>query len=225
MPKYRIDLHTHTSSSIINGDLRIDFESVEKSLLKFKNYNVSIAAFSDHNRFDVDQYKKARDLAKQINILFLPAIEVNVTRNSDNSIANIIYIFKEDLTDKQLNEISLIARKEIPKKGISNNEINSIFKDFETIIIPHIGKSDSFKIEDLKDIHFDAIEISSLKHPNYLRTIKQGYKGSIVAFSDTHIWKKYPELGELITEIEMGNATFVELKKALRKNVSWVKER
>lgn len=187
MPKYRIDLHTHTSSSIINGDHRIDFESVEKSLMKFKDYNVSIAAFSDHNRFDVDQYKKARDLAKQINILFLPAIEVNVTRNSDNSIANVIYIFRDDLSEEKLNEIATIAKKHSPKKGISNKEINIIFKDFETIIIPHIGKSDSFRIEDLQDVKFDAIEISSLKHPNYLRTIKQGYKGSIVAFSDTHI--------------------------------------
>lgn len=226
MNNIRIDLHTHTSSSILNGDRRITFDSVQKSLSIFDKFNVKIAAFSDHNRFNSEQYILARELAKKYNILFLPAIEVNVQRTSDSKVANIIYIFSDLLNNEQLKEIELIAKKFIPKSGISNKNVDIIFQKFETIKIPHIGKSDAFKYEDIKDFDIDAIEISSYNNLNFKSTIKKGYKGSIVAFSDTHVWEKYPECSTLKTEIdEMEQISFKELKKALAKNKDYTKLR
>lgn len=219
----KIDLHLHSFVSRSNGDA-IKWDSLYHSILKLINNNIKIAAFSDHNKLDLNFYYEAEQLSKTANILLLPAIEVNVVR-SDGKIANIIYVFDNQLSKNELEEISLIAKKEIPKRGISLIKCNYIFEKFNPIIIPHIGKSDHFKYDDLLKIKYDAIEISNAQDTNYLSVIKKGISSSVVAFSDTHKWNDYPQLKKLFTEIKMNEASFKELKKHLEKKQNYTKER
>lgn len=220
-----IDIHFHSFLSTKNGDA-IQFENLFDSLKKIQRNHVEIASFTDHNIFSYDFYKEAKKLASSGNILLLPGIEVNVVRTDGNS-AHILYLFDENLSDDKLKQIEQIAKKEIPKKGISLSRVNTIFKEFDTIKIPHVGKSEFFKYEDLKKISFDAIEISNSNDKNYLSVIKKpDIKTSIVAFSDTHKWKMYPQLNELVTEIDgMTNKSFSELKAKLLENKNYAKRR
>lgn len=219
----KLDLHLHSYVSRSNGD-GIKWESLYHSISKLLSNNIKIASFSDHNKFDLDFYYEAKKLAKTANILLLPAMEVNVLR-LDGKIANIIYVFDDKLTNEQLEKISLIAKKEIPKRGISLQKCNYIFQEFRPIMIPHVGKSDHFKYEDLQQIKFDAMEISNENDKNYLSVIKEGVISSVVAFSDTHKWNDYPQLKKLITCIEMEEISFDELKKQLEKNKNFTKGR
>lgn len=222
--KIKVDLHLHSFVSRSNGD-GIKWTSLFDSISKLVENNVQIAAFSDHNKLDVNFYIEAKNLAKTANILLLPAIEVNVVR-SDGQIANIIYVFDQDLEKDQLGKISEIANQEIPKRGISLTKCNTIFQDFQTIKIPHVGKSDHFKYEDLLQIKYDAIEISNENDKNYLSvTKKEDINTSIVAFSDTHKWNEYPQLRRLITLIDLENISFQDLKEALNKNINYTKRR
>ena len=222
--KIKVDLHLHSFVSRSNGD-GIKWTSLFDAISKLVENNVQIAAFSDHNKLDVNFYIEAKNLAQTANILLLPAIEVNVVR-SDGQIANIIYIFDQDLEKDQLIKISEIANQEIPKRGISLTKCNTIFQEFQTIKIPHVGKSDHFKYEDLLQIEYDASEISNENDKNYLRVMKKGYiNTSIVAFSDTHKWNDYPQLRRLITLIDLENINFKDLKKALNKNINYTKRR
>lgn len=222
--KIKVDLHLHSFVSRSNGD-GIKWTSLFDSISKLVENNVQIAAFSDHNKLDVNFYIEAKNLAKTANILLLPAIEVNVVR-SDGQIANIIYVFDQDLEKDQLVKISEIANQEIPKRGISLTKCNTIFQDFQTIKIPHVGKSDHFKYEDLLQIKYDAIEISNENDKNYLSvTKKEDINTSIVAFSDTHKWNEYPQLRRLITLIDLENISFQDLKEALNKNINYTKRR
>lgn len=219
----KLDLHLHSYVSRSNGD-GIKWESLYHSISKLLSNNVKIASFSDHNKFDLNFYYEAKKLSKTANILLLPAMEVNVLR-TDGKIANIIYVFDDKLTNEQLEKISLIAKKEIPKRGISLQKCNYIFQEFRPIMIPHVGKSDHFKYEDLQQIKFDAMEISNENDRNYLSVIKKGVISSVVAFSDTHKWNDYPQLKKLITCIEMEEISFDELKKQLEKNKNFTKGR
>ncbi len=215
----RIDLHLHSPASRSNDDA-IKWDSLHDSLTRLMRENVSIAAFSDHNTLDVDFYLEARELASTANILLLPAIEVNVARTDGNR-ANIIYVFRNDLTKEKLNKIFDIT-KTIHKKGINIKEVNAIFNDFETIIIPHVGKSDHFKYQDLLEIKYDAIEISNEEDKNYLKVIsREDIRTSVVAFSDTHRWNEYPQLRRLITIIDMKEQSFDELKRKLNENKNY----
>lgn len=220
-----IDIHLHSDRSIRNGDA-IQWESLYDSLKKLQSNHIQIAAFTDHNIFDYKFYKEAKKLASSGDILLLPGIEVNVVR-SDGKAAHILYLFEECLSDDKLEQIQKIAKKEIPKTGISLLKVNTIFNDFNTIKIPHVGKSDFFKYEDLKKISFDAIEISNENDKNYLSVIKKSdIKTSIVAFSDTHKWKMYPQLNELVTDIkELNYKSFSHLKAKLLENKKYIIKR
>ncbi len=221
----KVDLHLHSENSRQNGDA-IKWESLYDSILKLRNNNVNIGAFSDHNAFNVEFYLEAKNLALSAGILMLPAIEINVVRK-DGKIANIIFVFEENLTFDQLNQISDICKNETPKRGISLKKCNNLFKDFKTIRIPHVGKSDHFKYEDLQEINYDAIEISNENDKNYLSVInKENIKTSVVAFSDTHKWNSYPQLNKLVTIIDdMEIVSFDELKKHLNLNKKYFKRR
>lgn len=209
----RIDLHLHTPSSMLNGD-KITWVSTYDSVKKLHDNNVKMASFTDHNTFNPDTYKEAKKIGSTGNIVFLPGIEIDVVKK-DGKRAHMLIIFKESLTDQELDLIQNIS-KNILKTGVSIKDINNLYNDFKTLRIIHIGKSDYFGANDLEGLHYDAFEITNIKHPNYLSVQKKGYKSSIVSFSDTHHWNKYPEQNNLKTEIDdMKEATFDCLKSNL----------
>ena len=220
----KIDLHLHSPASKDNGD-GIEWESDYHTIKQLKNHNVQIAAFSDHNVFDWKHYQSLKQLAATAQILVLPAIEINVVR-TDGQIANLIVIFSETLKTEELQTISAIAQKELPKRGISLARAETIFAEFATIRIPHVGKSDHFKWVDLQQITYDAIEITNAKHPNYQSVLKKEVKTAIVAFSDTHIWDHYPQQDKLITIIDqMETLSFAALKMALARKEDFTVKR
>ncbi len=217
----KIDLHLHSYASSQNGD-SIKWESTHDTVSKLYKAGIKLAAFSDHNVFDVDLYLECSELGKTGGMIFLPAIEANVVRKN-GVIANLIYIFPENLPKDQLLKIKKIAQLEIPKRGITIEKANNIFNDFDIIRIPHVGKSDHFKSEDLYDLIWDAFEVTNLSHPNYLKTIKDNFKTSVVAFSDTHIWKSYPQQKTLITEMDLNPISYESLKNKLKENKIFAK--
>ena len=217
----RVDLHLHSYASSQNGD-SIKWESTHDSVSRLYKSGVRLAAFSDHNIFDVELYLECSKLGETGGIVFLPAIEVNVVRKN-GVIANLIYVFEENLSIEKLLDIRRITQLEIPKRGITISKANNIFKDFDVIRIPHVGKSDHFKPEDLLDLKYDAFEVTNLSHPNYLKTINEGFETSVVAFSDTHIWKTYPQQKTLITEMELHPIGYQSLKNKLKEKQIYAK--
>lgn len=217
----KIDLHLHSFASIANGDA-IKWESVNATVSKLYKSGVRLASFTDHNVFDVDLYLKCYELGKTGGLIFLPGIEANVVRKN-GVIANLIYIFSEKLTKDELLKISKITNS-IPKRGITIETANKIFDEFDVLKIPHIGKSDHFKSEDLEYLKFDAFEITSFSNKNYLKVLKDGFVSSVVSFSDTHIWTSYPQQKMLITEMDLNPINYNSLKEALKQNKVFSKE-
>ncbi|MGL6125211.1 MAG: PHP domain-containing protein [Metamycoplasmataceae bacterium] len=217
----RVDLHLHSYASAQNGD-SIKWESVYDAVSRLYKSGVRLASFSDHNVFDVDLYLECTKLGKTGGMVFLPGIEVNIVRKN-GMIANLIYIFPENLSMDQLLKIKQISKLEIPRNGITISKANKIFSDFDTIKIPHIGKSDHFKTEDLEGLEYDAFEVTNLKHSNYLKVTKDGLECSVVAFSDTHIWTSYPQQAKLITEMSLDPIGYKSLKERLKENKIFAK--
>ncbi|MGL5204800.1 MAG: PHP domain-containing protein [Metamycoplasmataceae bacterium] len=217
----RVDLHLHSYASSQNGD-SVKWQSVHDAVSRLYKFGVRLAAFTDHNIFDVDLYLECKKLGETGGMIFLPGIEVNIVRKN-GVIANLIYIFPEDLSKEQLLEIRKISKLQIPKNGITIRKANAIFNDFDTIKIPHIGKSDHFTINDLDGIEYDAFEVTNLDHPNYQKVIKSGLISSVVAFSDTHIWTSYPQQSTLITEMDLNPIGFKSLKNKLKEHKLFAK--
>ena len=215
----KIDLHLHSEISKLNGD-KIHWPSNLFVAKKLYSKKIKVASFTDHNIFDLRFYFKMKNLCQKAGILLLPGIELNVQRlNGIRS--NILYIFSDKLSEIKLEQIEIISRK-IGKKGIAIKNVNLIFKDFNPILIPHVGKSDFLGMEDLYKIKYDAIEISSYKNNNYTKYKKhKKLKSSVVAFSDTHLWNHYPELNKLTTKVNIEKISFRSLKIALNQNKNY----
>ncbi|MGL4948685.1 MAG: PHP domain-containing protein [Mycoplasma sp.] len=220
----KIDLHLHSPASSSNGDA-IAFKSIHDTLSKLLKAGVKAAAFTDHNTFDHKFYTEAKKLAMTGKIILFPGIEVDVIRKNGEH-AHMLIIFNETLEINKLLEISNIAKNKLWKCGISLNEINLLFSEFETIRIIHIGKGDYFHHSDLVDLKYDAFEITNLMHPNYISVIKHGFESSIVSFSDTHCWDVYPQLKDLETIIDVDNEiNFKKLKEILKHKKNYVQKR
>ena len=136
-----------------------------------------------------------------------------------------LIIFNDNLNDEQLSLIETRINN-LTKTGISINNINDFMNDFETIRIIHIGKNDYFELEDLDGLNYDAFEISKKDHSNFKKIIENNVVSSIVSFSDTHIWDKYPQHAMLETYLPNNDKfTFDYLKKCLLENKDYTKHR
>ena len=217
----KVDLHLHSFASAQNGDA-IKWESINDSVSRIYKSGVRLASFTDHNVFDVELYLECVEFGKTGGMVFLPGIEVNVSRNN-GIIANLIYIFSENLSKEELLKIKQITHS-IPKRGITIQMANEIFNDFDVLRIPHIGKSDYFASEDLKTLKYDAFEVTGLNNKNYLKVLKDGFTSSVVSFSDTHIWTSYPQQKTLITKLDLNPLSYNSLKLALKQNKIFSKE-
>lgn len=218
----RIDLHMHSPASISNGD-SIIWESSTNTATQLYQAQVKMAAITDHNVFDKQLYVDIKEKTQGTGLIFLPGVEVNVAR-LNGLIGHLLVIFEPNLSDKQLSDIERTIKIEIPRYGVSINKINKMFSEFKTIRIAHVGKCEFFDYNDLQELSYDAIEVTNLNHPNYLSAIRKGLVNSVVAFSDTHMWNKYPQQRSYITDIDLDNNDFDELKLKLTNNKIYLKE-
>lgn len=216
----KLDLHTHTPTSVANGD-SIKWESTLNAIKTMNLKGVKAFAFTDHNAFSKERYLEARNIVKN-NMIVFPGVEVDVLKDNEQN-AHVLVIFPSDLDETQLKDIENICRKDLRKKGIRANTLNNLFSGYQTIRIPHVGKSDSFTPKELETLDHDAIETTSSTHPNYVSWLKHKNDKSIVAFSDTHVWRDYPQNNNLVTVIDF-DGSLQDLKAKLALNQNYTKE-
>lgn len=214
----KVDFHLHTPASIQNGD-SINWSTPNEIIKKLWVKGVQAFAFTDHNVLDSSLYIQTRNICKT-NLLVFPGVEVSVLK-PDGIIAHLLLLFDKELEDKQVKDLEEICRLTLRKRGISIEAVYEIFKDFDFIAIPHVGKGDYFDVEDLTFEH-QAIEITSKKHHNYKKWLKNLDDKSVVAFSDTHSWKDYPQNNTFTTDIDF-DGSFKDLKLKLSLNKDYTK--
>ncbi|WKX02768.1 PHP domain-containing protein [Candidatus Mycoplasma mahonii] len=217
----KIDLHLHSPMSALNGD-SIKWISVNSTIKTLFNKGIKAFAFTDHNIFDKKLYLEAKTIVKG-NMFIYPGVEVDVIKR-DGAKAHILIIFPDNLSEDQIEDIYNESKLKLRKSGVSIETLSNLFNKFETIRIPHVGKSDYFKPNELHEIDHDAIETTSTKNPNYMKWVKQLSDKSVVSFSDTHIWRDYPQQSFLYTEIDY-DGTFKDLKSILKECKTFSKRR
>lgn len=218
----KIDLHLHTFLSKSNGD-SIKWNSLNETITQLYKHHVKMFAFTDHNTFDANLYIEAKEFAKTGGLVCLPGFELNVIRKND-LIGHMLIIFSDLLSSEQLKNIESTIRQKIRKSGVHINQVNELFNEYETIRIIHVGKNDFFDMEDIKNLNYDAFEITNYHHPNYILFNNNGILSSVVAFSDTHMWNDYPQQKNLYTDIDLDELTFKNLKEKLSTKKDYVKE-
>ncbi len=185
-----IDLHMHTLSGV-TGDAKRD-EVKNFTYLNFlraiKKFNLKLISITNHNIINMKNYILCRFLTKLIKTNLLLGVEID-TENSENKNYHIVMIFDESLGNeiKISNEINELTerKKRTGKIRYSSEEIVSLIKKYNLIIIPHGDKSKGL-----------------LQRPNQaqlIEALKKVKEGFIRVFDNPSDWK-LAQIKKVITE-------------------------
>ena len=137
----KVDLHIHTIKSVSDADFNF-------SLIRLQEYvntmNIDCIAITNHNLFDVEQFK---EITMRLNIIVIfPGIEINLCGGhllliSDTS--NLEEFSKR--ADYVKSKIILVT------DSLSYEEFINIYPDYEKyLLIPHYDKTPSLPFETIK---------------------------------------------------------------------------
>jgi len=218
----KVDFHLHSFTSLSNGD-SIKMLSFLDNLKILKRNGVKALAFTDHNKFYAKEYIANKINAKRLGITIFPGVELDVTRKN-KELGHVLFIFEETLNESELKDLERIINKTLGKHKVSVEELDDKFINYKKIVIPHVGKGDFLDVNDLKEFNFDAIEVVNDMHPNYKKFIKKWKsKESLVSFSDTHMWHRYPQVRNYYTFLNC-KLSIEEIKKLLKTKQDFRKE-
>ena len=193
----KIDLHTHTISTISDHPFNFDLSKVREYVDKLR---IDALAITNHNVFDLAQFLQIKN---SLTITVFPGIEINlegghllvITDSDEFEISNF---------DEKCKQVSALIKTNTDTLTIS--QFKSIFTELHKyILIPHYDKSPEIKKATISDLqpHITSGEVASI--PKFKRMMKENKGLTPVLFSDIRF------CGNL-TDFPTRN-TFVDLKQ------------
>lgn len=202
----KIDFHIHTVST--SSDSYFDFD-----ITQFEEYvrhaNINAIAITNHNIFDVEQYKQ---IIKNLDIQVYPGIEINLENGHLLLIAD-----GNDLEDysTRCKEVTNLVTS--PKESISVDELLEIFPNLgKYLLIPHYEKKPAVPTDAIKRLseYITAGEVNSPKKFMYCLKEKEGLVP--VHFSDCRISTNLTKFPIRQTYLSCDETSFTTIKSCLR---------
>lgn len=199
----KIDLHCHTKKTK-SGDP--DSRSVTPELFarKITNSGVDIVAITNHNVFDITQFK---ELEKSVfgECLLWPGVEFDV--KCINGYGHMLVICNPDNIEEFSKSVTLFTEGFTPDSFIATIE-NTVrtFEPLDVIFVPHHYKEPALNDDDIKELLKHIHDPSRMFLESAYRSvgILTNFKNHIVTGSDVQNWDEYDaqNLPELRLPIE-----------------------
>lgn len=203
----KIDLHTHTVSTISDSSFEFDISKVIEYIEKLK---IDALAITNHNVFDLSQFL----LIKQsVNIPIFPGIEIDLAGGHILLIAE-SDDFELSKFDERCKSISLLIKTNTD--SITIDQFKNIFPDLSSyILIPHYDKSPIIKKQTLDELHphITSGEVASV--PKFKRMMKDLNGLTPVLFSDMRFSKSLKDFPTRHTFIDLKEISFAGIKSCL----------
>ena len=199
----KIDLHCHTKATK-KGDGNARNVTPELFQEKVANADVKIVAITNHNHFDLKQYRLLRDTVKDFCQVW-PGVEIDVKGKTKWHLIVVANPENVNLFDSQVE--GLFAGKNLDKCALLMEEVFSALNKCDVIYIPHYHKSPGIKEEDRKRLSElvgddSRIFLELSNHRSLGVYTNYGYR-SIIG-SDVKDWNMYDqcEFAELKLPVE-----------------------
>ena len=238
MEYIRADFHLHTRKDKEFKYSGEDTEFIKNYVQGLVEANIGIGVITNHNKFDVDEYKAIKKAARKENILILPGVELSVKEGA-NGIHTLIVFNPEDWLNGEDNHILTFLTAAFA--GISNPEnrntrckydLGNMFERLEGygkdyfVIFAHIDQDNGLFKECKGGLLQSLSEITSFRNRviglqksrtySNLDKFKESFKyvPALVEGSDP---KSIPEIGkgEKATFLKIGELTYATVKFAL----------
>lgn len=214
----KIDLHTHTISTISDYAFDFDLSKVIEYVDKLK---IDALAITNHNVFDIKQYNEIRNSLK---IPVFPGIEIDLEGGHLLLITDIDE-FEISNFDEKCKKVSEIIKTNTDTLTLA--QLNHIFPELHKyILIPHYDKSPSIKQETINALepHITSGEVASI--PKFKRLLKEHNGLTPVLFSDMRFKSDLKDFPTRHTFIDLKEISFAGIKSCLtdKTKISLTKE-
>lgn len=203
----KIDLHTHTISTVSDYDFTFDLTKVTEYVEKLK---IDALAITNHNIFDLKQYYEIKNV---ISIPIFPGIEIDLEGGHILVITD-IDDFEISNFDQKCKLVS--AKITTNTDFLTLDEFNAIFPDLSKyILIPHYDKNPVIKDDVISRLapHITAGEVASIS--KFKRLFKQENDLVPVLFSDMRFRSDLNNFSTRHTFFDLSEITLAGLKSCL----------
>jgi len=215
----KIDVHVHTKK-IKTGDAETRNILPSKFNEIIRQTDVNILAITNHNHFDIDQFKQIEDLVKDVCQIW-PGVELDILENGRR--AHLLVIANPKIVNEFNTKCQLILN------GVNVNTFNisiadtvNTFKELDCLYIAHYMN----KTPNLSD---EEIELLSNLVPNPKRIIKEAINAisagifishghNSIYGSDVHDWNDYEEISKTLPELRLPVDSFEQFCFLLEKD-------
>lgn len=224
----KFDLHIHSNASAYKEANGIVAQSTKENLDvlfdKLNQYQVSLFAITDHNRFDADLYKAIKQKLLTDKEKYpknaLAGIEFDVQLEEEKGKCHIIAIFdaNEENCDQITNGLAAVKELDKPEQVYTREEFEKILRqiDLNVILIAEQRKgitnkkggetSLSDSVENVESIlkvgYFNAVEVQKNHVEGILLNDLHELNCKITIFcgSDCHEWAAYPKHDQTVKD-------------------------
>ena len=201
----KIDLHTHTVSTISDHQFTFDLEK----LLQYVSFaQIDAIGITNHNLFDIDQY---RTIADNLTALVIPGIEINVESGHLLVLAD-----PSDVVDFDSRCLKVASALSAPSSFLQLHKFKEIFPDLSRyLIIPHYEKKPVVPAEIIESLG-DAITAGEVASPKKFEYCKKNQDNLVpVYFTDIRFSTTLDSFPIRQTYVNIGDVTFGAIKYAL----------
>ncbi|MDI1303673.1 MAG: histidinol-phosphatase [bacterium] len=214
----KIDLHTHTISTVSDYAFDFDLSKVTEYVDKLK---IDALAITNHNVFDIKQYNEIRNSLK---IPVFPGIEIDLEGGHLLLITDIDE-FEVSNFDEKCKKVSEIIKTNTDTLTLA--QLHNIFPELNKyILIPHYDKSPSIKQETIIALkpHITSGEVASI--PKFKRLLKEENGLVPVLFSDMRFKSDLKDFPTRHTFVDLKEISFAGIKSCLtdKTKISLTKE-
>lgn len=214
----KIDLHTHTISTVSDYAFDFDLSKVIEYVDKLK---IDALALTNHNVFDMKQYNEIRNSLK---IPVFPGIEIDLEGGHLLLITDIDE-FEVSNFDEKCKKVSEIVKTNTD--NLTLTQLHYIFPELNKyILIPHYDKSPSIKQETIIALkpHITSGEVASI--PKFKRLLKEENGLVPVLFSDMRFKSDLKDFPTRHTFVDLKEISFAGIKSCLtdKTKISLTKE-
>ena len=234
----RFDCHLHTRADKEFKYAEHENEYITKYTEKLKEEEIEVGIITNHNKFDIDEFKALKKKANKENIFILPGVELSVNDGS-NGIHCLIVFNPDEWLENGNNYISQFIIESFAGKANYENEngrsndnlittiekLNKYNKDY-FIILAHVEQRSGF-FEELDGGRIQEFSKHKLFRKNILAFQKvtkydlsvwnQWFDNELPAFVEGSDPKKIDEIGKgEKSYIKIGDYNFEAVKFALQ---------
>lgn len=205
----RIDLHTHTQN-LKSGDGSQRVIIPKNYVKKMQNLDVGICAITNHNKFDLDEYREVRQLNEDL--LVFPGIELDI-KMTDGKNRQIIAVGNPDKAAEFKEAYDSDSSRQYNVFSMPYEEFINVTKKLgpdNVIIIPHfynkakgLSRKEKDKLEDDLKNFVIILEPSNITS---MGIINNHEERPCLVGSDVNDWSSYSK--DMIPELKFKIASF-----------------